>query len=251
VTRAAGVDGGLVERPAAGRVFLAQRRIRLSDMDPTGRLRLDAVARYLQDIATDDVEETGWGAPEHLWVIRSVHVEVLEPFLRDRRVELATWCSGQAAVAAGRRWSLRGDAGGRIEVDSVWIHLDARARPARLVDFGVYADAAGGHRVSTKLQLADPPDEAPRVAWALRRSDADVLGHINNASYWQAVEEVTGDRGVDLTTPYRALLDFRAPVDLGDAVQLAVHGDGAALSLAFCVGESVRAASRVERSALG
>ena len=100
-------------------------------MDAAGRLRLDAVARYLQDAATDDVEETGWGAPGHLWVIRSIRVDVVAPFVDDREVELLTWCSGTGALAAGRRLSLTGNCGGRIELDSVWIHLgpDA-ARPA-------------------------------------------------------------------------------------------------------------------------
>ena len=52
-----------------------------------GRLRLDAVARFLQDVAIDDVEETGWGMPEHLWFVRSIRTDVLEPFVgwgRDR-----------------------------------------------------------------------------------------------------------------------------------------------------------------------
>ena len=46
-------------QPPSGRTFSVAYRIRLSDMDETGRLRLDAVARFLQDAATDDVEETG------------------------------------------------------------------------------------------------------------------------------------------------------------------------------------------------
>ena len=37
--------------PAAGRTFAAHRRVRLADMDEHGRVRLDAVARFLQDVA--------------------------------------------------------------------------------------------------------------------------------------------------------------------------------------------------------
>ena len=40
------------------RRFSARRPIRLSDTDERGRLRLDAVARYLQDVAADDVAVT-------------------------------------------------------------------------------------------------------------------------------------------------------------------------------------------------
>ena len=122
----------LVPVPPTGRVFRTAYRVRLSDTDATGRLRLDAVARYLQDAATDDVEETDWGAPEHLWVLRSVRIDVLAPFLDDREVRILTWGSGLSALAASRRWSLIGDRGGSIEVDSTWIHLDRDARPARI-----------------------------------------------------------------------------------------------------------------------
>jgi len=123
--------------PLGGRTYSSQRRVRLSDMDAQGRVRLDAIARLLQDIAIDDVQETGWGAPDHLWFVRGIRVDVLRPFLDDREIELTTWCSGVAAIAAGRRWAVSGDAGGHIEVDSVWIHLDAQARPARIEHFGV------------------------------------------------------------------------------------------------------------------
>src|SRR4029079_17343887 len=98
----------------------------------TGRLLLDAIARYLQDAAIDDVQETGWGAPEHLWVLRSVRIDVVRPMLHDGEVGVVTWGSSFSALAAGRRWSLTGDAGGSVEVDSIWIHLDADARPARI-----------------------------------------------------------------------------------------------------------------------
>src|SRR3990172_4608821 len=98
----------LVPIPEHGRTFSSQRRVRLSDMDARGRLRLDAVARYLQDVAIEDVDETGWGLPEHLWFIRRIRIDVVAPFLDDRDVELVTWCSGIAPVAAGRRWALAG-----------------------------------------------------------------------------------------------------------------------------------------------
>jgi acyl-ACP thioesterase len=238
----------LVPRPEHGRVFASARRIRLSDMDDTGRLRLDAVARYLQDIATDDVDETGWGAPDHLWVVRSVRIEVVEAFVRDRSVALETWCSGQAAVAAGRRWSLRGDHGGRIEVDSVWIHLGPDARPARLTDFGVYAEAAEGRRVSTRLELPEPSREAVRRPWPLRLSDVDVLGHVNNAVYWQAVEQALAGSRLDAARPHTARLDFRAPLDLGDGVEVSVLDDDG-LTVGLHVGDDVRAVALIEQPA--
>jgi acyl-ACP thioesterase len=180
--------------------------------------------------------------PEHLWFVRRIRMDVFRPFLEDRAVELTTWCSGVAAIAAGRRWSLEGDAGGRIEVDSVWIHLDADAQPARIEDFGVYAEAADGRHASTKLELPDPPTDAARRAWPLRAADVDLHGHVNNAVHWQAVEEALPELAVDPRLPLRAELDYRQPIDLGEQLELAVW-DGHVAFLAG--GTSVRAVAGV------
>ena len=236
----------LVAPPQEGRIYSSRRRLRLSDTDAGGRLRLDAVARYLQDVASDDVDETGWGAPQHLWVVRRTRVDVTAPFLHDRSVELATWCSGLAPSAAGRRTSLRGDAGGRIDVESAWIHLGQDGRPARLDDrFRVYALAAAGRRVATRLVLPDPPAGARRTPWQLRTADVDVMGHLNNAVHWAAVEEQLAGSGIDPARPYRAVLEYRGAIDLGDEVELASFAIDGEPGVAITAGDRVKAVARL------
>jgi len=236
----------LVPIPTVGRIFRATRRIRLSDRAEDGRLRLDSVARYLQDVAMDDVDETGWGAPDHLWVMRHIRIEVVTAPIEDDYVELATWCSGTASVAAGRRMSLVGDNGGRIELDSAWVHLGPDTRPARIKDFEQYAEAAGGRVVSTRLELPVPETEATRTTWPLRATDIDVLGHVNNAAYWQAIEQQLLDGGPNPRLPLRARMDHRHAVDLDDKVDLAEVVEAGRLALAFCVGGVARAVASIE-----
>jgi acyl-ACP thioesterase len=232
-------------RPATGRTFSASRRLRLSDRDADGRLRLDAVARYLQDVATDDVAETGWGAPQHLWVVRRYVIDVVVPFVDDGEVELTTWGSGVGPAAAGRRTSLIGDRGGRVEADSVWIHLSPDGRAERLENFGVYAESAAGRVVSTRKELPDPPSDAPRRPWRLRSTDVDVLGHVNNAIHWQGVEDALIGRRVDPSKPLRAVLEYRHALDLGDELDLAEFESAGAVSLAFVCGSTVKAVAQV------
>jgi acyl-ACP thioesterase len=232
----------LPPRPVAGRVFEAQRRVRLSDTDAAGRLRLDAVARYLQDVAADDVADAGWAADEHVWVVRRTLLDVPRPFLGDEEVDLATWCSGVGAAAAARRTSLVGDRGGAIEAESVWIHLDRELRPARLGQRfrSVYAPAAEGRGVSTRFSLAAPPADSTRAPWPLRATDVDLLGHVNNAAYWAAVEEVAVGR---LREPLRAELEYRQPIDLGETVEIVSARCGGEVWLV--VDSTVRAAAAV------
>jgi len=158
-----------------------------------------------------------------------------------------TWGSSFAPVAAGRRWSLAGDAGGSIEVDSVWVHLGPDARPARIGEgFDAYAEAAAGRTTSTRLTLPGPPADAPRVAWPLRATDVDVMGHVNNAAYWSAVEHRLAEAGPDLRRPARARLDYRHPLDLGERVELAEVVGEDRYDVAFVVGGTVSAVACVE-----
>jgi acyl-ACP thioesterase len=223
-------------------------RVRLSDADASGRLRLDAVARYLQDAAIDDVAETGWGAPEHLWVLRAVRIDVVRPFLADGEVDIVTWGSSFSSLAAGRRWSMNGDAGGAIEVDSTWIHLGPDARPARIgLGFEDYAEAAQGRVASTRLSLPVPSIDGNRFSWPLRATDVDRMGHVNNASYWKAVEHRLAAREPDLRRPYRAQLDYRHPIDLGEQVEIAEETADGRYGAAFVVGATVKAVAWVEQ----
>jgi acyl-ACP thioesterase len=231
----------LVPIPSAARTFAERRRVRMTDMDRHGRTRFDAVARYLQEVAIDDVQETGWGTPDHLWFVRRMRIEVLEPLLADTEVEVVTWCSGMAALAADRRWSLTGDRGGRVEVDSTWIHLDADQRPARIGQFETYAEAAGGRRASSRLELPDPPPTASRSPWPLRASDIDLHGHVNNTVYWQALEHLLHEHGPDPRRPLSAALEFREPLDLDNQVELAVTAGAGRLDAGFLADGAVRA----------
>jgi len=217
----------LVSRPAAGRVFEGLRRVRLGDVSPAGRLRLDAATRYLQDVSADDTADAALPEAE-AWVVRRTVIEVrafpryLEP------LALATWCSGTGSHWAERRISVVGEAGGAIEAATTWVHLDpASGRPRRLSEGfdALYGEAAAGRRVKARLVHPDPPAGLPDRPWPLRFTDFDVLGHVNNAAYWEAVEEALSSRR-DLRAPLRAEVEHRAAVERGATVEVRT-ADGA------------------------
>ncbi len=222
------------------RVFATRRRISLSDTDATGRLRLDAIARYLQDVASEDWLDAGFDHDSHVWVVRRTELQVLEPFRPEDTIELRTWCSGIAGSSAARRYSIRGSAGGRVEAESIWIHLDHDLRPlrhdSRFLD--LYGTSAAGRKAPTRFTLPPPPRRAGS-RWSFRATDVDRLGHVNNAAYWVPLDELWAGR---LGGRPRATLEYRQPVDLDETVELVEDGDAVWL----VAGGEVRSAARLD-----
>lgn len=217
----------LVERPRAGRVFEGSRRVRLADVSPGGRLRLDAAARFLQDVSADDTADAALPDAE-AWVVRKTVIEVaafpryLEP------IALATWCSGTGSHWAERRISIAGAQGGAIEAATTWVHFDsATGRPSRIpAGFDeIYGEAAAGRKVKARLDHPDPPaGELEGFTWPLRFTDFDVLGHVNNAACWQIVEEALSSRR-DLRAPLVAEVQHRTAIERGATVDVAALHD--------------------------
>ena len=246
------LDEPLVPRPPTGRVFSASRRVRLGDADRSGRLRLDACARYLQDIGNDDTADSGVEDGETTWVVRRAVVDVHRAPVWREDVELATWCGGTGGRWAGRRLTTEGSRGGHVEVDTLWVHIDvATGTPLRLPPrfVAAYAEAAQGRRISSRLWLGGPPGDADVRAWPLRAVDIDLLGHVNNAAYWAAVEDVAreadGSAGPPLWQPYRAVIEYGPGIEPGDPVELRVERAPQRLSVWFTVDGAVRAAATV------
>jgi acyl-ACP thioesterase len=245
----------LVPEPDAGRVYRSQRKIRLADVGADGRLRLDAMARYMQDVASDDVADAEADDETLTWVVRRTVIEVVSPFAADRAVSLSTWASGSGSHWAARRTSIAGDAGGRSEAESLWVLIHrASSRLARLPAAfdDLYGPSTGGRKVSAKLELApEPAPNATELAWPLRAADIDTLGHANNAVYWAAIETVlamtpngTAARGAPRL---RGVLEYRRPVDLTSDLLLAIAGGRAETNVWFIDGGETAAVAAVRR----
>ncbi len=220
------------ERPATallapnpkGRTFRTERTVRLSDVDSGGRLRLDAIARHLQDVASDDALDAD--LPNAMgWVVRRTLIRVDRPGVLNERIGLTTFCTGAGRSWAERRTSVSGSEGAAIEAVSLWVQIDVeRGRPSRLGPefFDRYGTAAGERVVSAKLSLSAPEAGARRAPWSFRRSDLDPFEHVNNAAHWVVAEELLAGRERRGT----AELEYLAPVGL-ESVELVNDGDRA------------------------
>lgn len=202
----------LAEHPGAGRLYREDMRVGAADADPRGRCRLDAIARYLQDVAYADLVDAGLEGAG-VWIVRRNRI-VVERFPRFfEMLRLETWCSGASRLCAERRTTLRSESGAAVEAATLWVNLERDGGvPRRLGgDFdAIFGPSAAGRRVKSKLNHPPPPpapagDEA---SWAFRASDLDLAGHVNNAAIWQVLEQelVAGPepRRIDVEIEYPA-----------------------------------------------
>jgi acyl-ACP thioesterase len=241
----------LVPPPSGGRVFGSSRVVRLSDVHPSGAVRLDAIARYLQDVATDDVVDAGV-ARAVAWMVRRTTVVVRRRPRYGERVELATWCSGIGPALAERRTSLCGASGSLVEAVSLWVALEPSSRrpvPLTASHFDPYRESAGDRRVRSRLVVPLPPDAAlagEGRPWPLRDSDLDLYGHVNNVISWAAVEEESR-RLASAEAVRWGQVEYRAAIDSGaspvvrssrsgDVVGVWVLTDGGTVATAARVG---------------
>lgn len=236
-----------VREPESGRVFRQRRRVNLGDVSPSGRVRLDALARYLQDVSDIDTVDAGF-PPDEGWVVRRSDIRVdAFPVFREW-VDLSTWCSGIGGRWAERRVSITGADGGRVEAAVLWVHLDPRGRPARLPErfHDLFAEAARGRTVRARLQHGPLPPAVPAEAYPLRFCDFDVLGHVNNANSWVPVEEARAGRG-GLDAPLRASVEHPAAIERDAAVSVAVADADDGFDLWMVDGETVCSTARLRR----
>lgn len=239
----------MVPEPESGRVFRGSRPARLGDADPSGRLRFDAIARYLHDLSNDDTRDARL-PDDGSWVVRRTTIEVTVPGRFLERLELATWCSGTGSRWAERRVSIRGAKGAVIDAASLWVYVDLRSMTPRRLDarfMELFGEAAGGRTVPARLELDQtPPPDAERRPWPLRRTDFDVLDHVNNAAYWSAVEELVGERPEVVAGPHRAVVEFAKPIEPGSAVELVWQWGGAGVRAWLTVDGTTHAAAEVQ-----
>jgi acyl-ACP thioesterase len=230
----------LVGPPQQGRVFAQPVRPGLADCAPSGRIRLDGLARWLQEIAYSDVEDAGL-ALSAAWVVRRTRLRINRFPRFAEHFELRTFCSGLGRMWGERRTTitrtgsvtdaLAPDAatpGGESDVEAValWVHLDPvtwRPIPFTEAELAVYADTMPGRRVTARLRHPNPGAAVELARFRFRASECDLAGHINNATYWQALEEelLTVTPGGDGLERLDVEIEYRTPAQPGEKLILA------------------------------
>ena len=175
-------------------VFGREWPLRVGDIDRTGRLRLDAAARHIQDIGQDQLRELGFEETHPLWIVRRTMVDLLRPIEFQDMLRLRRWCSGTSNRWCEMRVRVDGRKGGLIESEAFWININRETQmPSRIADDFL----EGLHKTTSVNRLRwkgylkpGSRDDATEIhEFPVRVTDIDLFDHMNNSVYWSVIED--------------------------------------------------------------
>lgn len=147
-------------------------------------------------------------------------------------------------------------AGALVETEGFWINIsESTGMPTRISDAGLahLTTMTGEHRLRWRAWLTDPvpPQSDTDLSFPIRATDIDQYNHVNNAAYWQAVEQYLVDYPKLIASPHRAVIEYNSPVLAREHVSVRSRyepGDQSGrptLRLWFLVGDTVSTTARI------
>ncbi|MBB3037670.1 acyl-[acyl-carrier-protein] thioesterase [Hoyosella altamirensis] len=243
------LDTPLMPLPHDGHVFTTNWPMRAGDVDKNWRLRLDGIARYLQDAGFDHLDAVDARAEHPAWVVRRSVIDVIQPPEFPSLVHINRWCSGLSSRWCSMRVRMTTDDGGLVETEGFWINFNAETlRPARITDR--FEKLLSGTALTSRLRwqqwISDSPGPDDAVTpFPLRSTDIDVMAHVNNAMYLQAVDAALRTRPELHEVPTRTVIEYLVPIAPDDDVLLRTRHGEKDLTIWFTVGGKVHAQAMV------
>lgn len=243
----------------SSRVFSKHLQVASCQAGRDGAMRLDSLFEELSEAAAAHAEAHGLGFPQlfpqgKTWVLIRLSLEMgAMPAYREDYT-LHTWSRGPSGFIARRDFLAQGAEGqDLIRASSSWLMIDIASRRPQRLD-GLDASLASlDHpilgRDAEKLALQAPEGEGTarrelgRVA--VRESDIDLNGHVNNAAYIRAMTDLMAVAGQPLARLRGLDVNFLSEAHLGDELGLMAYSgpmeaegrDGETLDLSLRSGD--------------
>lgn len=217
----------LIQPDSLSRQYHLDRQVALSDTDSTGRLRLDACARYLQDVAAFDAINADIS---HLgnWVLKQNAFEISMFPTYGSKLRTKTYLSGSGRAWIERSSVIFSEESGDVFVraKAIWVLTNSTTGtpitvPAEIYD--IYGPLATHHKISARDgKRPELPENIWTLDWQFRITDQDILAHLNNASYLEPVEEILHINKIILQRdkPIMCQITYRESTSCDDPTQL-------------------------------
>ncbi|MFT3716918.1 MAG: thioesterase [Gordonia sp. (in: high G+C Gram-positive bacteria)] len=228
----------LEDRKEGARFYENDYRVRTGDIDPEARVRLDGLARYLQDVANDNYDAAGFAETDPFWIVRRTVIDVLSPMVFPANFHAERWCGALSTRWTDMRVTMRSTTetskfhpdprpDGHIEAVGFWINVNDQGMPSRISDelMDGLMTMTDEHRLRYKAmnpEKAPSPDEVelPDREHVLRSTDFDPFKHLNNAAYLEAIEDELVDHPDLVASPHRMVIEYLRPITPGTQIML-------------------------------
>jgi acyl-ACP thioesterase len=238
----------LSDLPGSGYIYRTGWPLTTSDMDQDRQIRLDGVARYIQQVGAEHLVDAEAADIHPHWIVQRTVIDVIEPLGWPNDITFQRWCSGISTRWCSMRVRLDGAQGGRVETEGFWINMNKDTATPSLISDGFFnrlASTTDNHRLKWRPWLDASMAGDLITPFALRSTDIDHFRHVNNTIYWHGVHEVLAQVPVVATAPYRTVVEYRKPIQPREQVTIhSEHRDGE-LRMWFVVDDEVRASGLV------
>lgn len=198
-----------------------------------GFLRPSAMFSLLQDAAAGSAARYGAGMDALkgrgiLWMVVHMRAEVLRLPAFGDEITVSTWLGEENHGLYTRYYEMRcADGESAVKASGIWVLVDANTR-ALVRDPDVTMPFAVTGRESARPRKLRLPELSNTTAFTARYSQADVNGHMNNAKYLDAAEDMMP---VDYLLHHRlssVAVDYLREVLPGETLSLRYGCDGGA-----------------------
>ena len=162
------------------------------DVDMFDQCRPSALLGYLQEAATLAGLELGVSGPEIrekyncIWMVARMWAEMDRPLRWNEKFTIRTWHRGAAGASSYRDFDIMVDGQTIGQAVTTWVMVDVDSRKLfRMKELTEFGGTDGGELCkSVKLHRVKLPEVFDsREERAMRYSDTDINGHINNIHY--------------------------------------------------------------------
>lgn len=214
-------------------MYSYQSRIRYSELDETGHLKIETLLDYFQDCSTFHSEDLGLGVEylrkRHMvWVMSSWQIVVSRYPRLGERVTVGTAPYDFRGFMGSRNFLMSDEAGERLAcANTIWSLIDTEsARPVKPT-----AEMLEGYVIEPRLEMeyaprkiAVPGESGAGEPIVVRKHHLDMNHHVNNGQYIRIAMDALQEEG--RIRQLRA--EYRKQVYLGDVLipYVASSGDG-------------------------
>lgn len=202
-------------------------RIRSYEMDARGRVSIQSICNYLQEMAGLHAAELGVSVTDLLekkmtWVLSRLHVKIERFPSWGEILSIDTWPSGAEGLYAIRDFAIMDSKANAIgHATSSWMIIDlVKKKPIEMPDF-IY----DLRMIDKRRAIDDPFKKLPKVSnidfekqFNVRRSDLDINQHVNNVNYIEWAVESVPEEIYSQKSLAELEINFRAESKYGDRV---------------------------------